>query len=184
MTDVKQAQRKIIIGIGGAGRNVLAQMGQQEGIRRVYVNSESGCFFGNDAEEVVRIDRKSLSAKENVAEGSMAGIIHICEQEHDVAIIAGLGGFTGSSLLGRLVDTLISRRVRLVVFKPFHFEQQEHFLRAKDHISRLEAAGMTKIHAIELHVEREAMHKGASLEDLLHQANKKAIGLATSCFPT
>jgi len=178
MSDSTKTQNKTVIGIGGAGKNVLVQMGPREGVKRVYVNSGQERFDGSGAEEVIWIDRQALSSKRDVLESQMGRLQQVCAEAGSLVVILGLSGFTGSRVLAQLVDSLIDRTVEVVAFTPFQFEQQDRFHSAQDSVARLEAAKGPRIHLIDLNVEREAMSVGGSLQHLLQRANEKAIAIA------
>lgn len=175
MTDLERQKSQVIVGVGGAGKNVLVQMGPREGITRVYVNSTDVHITGSEAEEVIGIDQSDL--KRNSNSEQLARLRQICE-DNNTTIITGLAGSTGSRVLGQLLDTLLKCQARLVVFLPFRFEQQEHYCKARECIDQLESAKESCIHNIDLEGERTELLHGVSFEDFLHGVNEKAIAMA------
>lgn len=121
--------RSVVVGVGGAGCRIASKLGSKLSMDRVYVSS--------DEDELGFSGIKIHLPYEGGGKGRLlsffykrAGHIRSILNGHSLCIVVGgLGGFTGSTLIPKVVKlaTEACEDVVTVCVMPFSFEKSRHF---------------------------------------------------------
>ena len=153
MTDLNQGKivNIKIIGVGGAGNNVINRMVESglEGVEFISVNTDRQDLDKSKATTKVQIGEKltggmGAGSKPEVgkksAEESRAAISQVLADADMVFITAGMGGGTGTGAAPIIAD--LAREAGIltvgVVTKPFRFEGARRMAQAEEGIAQLE----------------------------------------------
>lgn len=120
-------QKTILIGIGGAGKNVLNSLSFRHQARILLINrkehrpKQSDGDFLPIANTVKTFKQSRQEATKNSTKLKKA--MHGCQQ---VVVIAGLGGVTGTDVLPVVIQLALAQKIKVIaaVTLPFAFENK------------------------------------------------------------
>jgi len=148
--DVQDVVRIKVIGIGGAGNNVVNRMygGNVEGIEFVNINTDKPTLLSSGADTRIQIGEKLTGGQgagsdpeigRKAAEESRNNIAKAFEEADMVFITAGMGGGTGTGAAPVVAEIAKEAGVLTigVVTKPFRFEGSAKMRRAEKGIEEL-----------------------------------------------
>ena len=133
--NIKQSNFVSIIGIGGAGMNVISSINKQNNLYRVAINEESDRTKQILADLVVELnsetDKSDISA---LKEKDIENLNSIINEKSVVIICAGLGGETGTQMTPVISKFAKQKGAKVVtiLFKPFNFEGTSRMQKAVD----------------------------------------------------
>jgi len=139
-----------VVGIGGAGGNVITRMGRESmrGVEFIAINTDAQDLEYSDAKQKIHIGRvitKGMGAGMNpdmgrqAAEENQANISEALQGADMIFLAAGFGGGTGTGATPVVAD--IAREtgalVVAIITKPFTFEGSQRIRIAEEGIARL-----------------------------------------------
>ena len=139
-----------VVGIGGAGGNVITRMGRDsmKGVEFIAINTDAQDLEHSEAKQKIHIGRiitKGMGAGMNpdmgrqAAEESQADIAETLQGADMIFLAAGFGGGTGTGATPVVAD--IAREtgalVVAIITKPFTFEGSQRIRIAEEGIARL-----------------------------------------------
>ncbi|MCW8193368.1 hypothetical protein F6455_01045 [Proteobacteria bacterium 005FR1] len=180
MNKAESLSNCVIVGIGGAGKNVLLQMGYTEGITRVHINCDHKSVREFDGELSVLADRRRALTADTLEPSITALLREQAKPNARFAVVVGGRSPATARLLQQVCRFLheLSCPYRAVLFKPFSFEDQSSFFRTLEVLASLQESLRPFWKTIDLQRQLELMDDAASLPDVLYRANRLAIEMA------
>jgi hypothetical protein len=171
--------KTLVIGIGGAGKNVLEQMGADAQCVRLLINTDAISHECSSVEHKFFVDRRTVEEQPDLLPSVLiSSLSRLCAGIRNVVVICGPRSRATAQILVSVGGLLIEFgcTVQTLLFAPFRFEPATYFHAAQDALESFQPRLSTSV--IDLDNCLRLAPEGQGLADVLSQANQYAIDIA------